>query len=46
VREGWQLLAELLLNNRLQMRASIATESFAMLTKQMKIGLCEQVRVN
>jgi hypothetical protein len=40
------LFAEQLLNNRLQMRRSGATEEPVMLTKQMKMGLCEQVRVN
>ncbi len=44
--EGWQLLAELLLNNRLQMRVSGATAKVVAQTKQTKIGLCEQVRVN
>ena len=39
-------VAEYLLNNRLQMRYVSATGSFVTLTKQMKIGLCEQVRVN
>jgi hypothetical protein len=40
------MFAEHLLNNRLQMRCCGATEEFVTLTKQMKIGLCEQVRVN
>ena len=40
------IIAEHLLNNRLQMRASRATESIVTQTKQTKIGLCEQVRVN
>jgi hypothetical protein len=35
-----------LLNNRLQMRASSATRKVVTLTKEMKTGLCEQVRVN
>ena|SRR5438445_5693793 len=38
--------AEHLLNNRLQMRRCGATEELVTLTKQTKIGLCEQVRVN
>ncbi len=38
--------AEHLLNNRLQMGASSATRKAVTLTKQMKIGLYEQVRVN
>jgi hypothetical protein len=40
------IIAEHLLNNRLQMRASSATESFVTQTKPTKIALCEQVRVN
>jgi hypothetical protein len=40
------IFAEHLLNNRLQMRASNATVRLVTLTKQMKIGLCEQVSVN
>ena len=44
--EESQFFAEHLLNNRLQMRASSATEKVVMLTKQMKISPCEQVRVN
>jgi hypothetical protein len=40
------LSAEHLLNFRLQMGDSRATEEPVTLTKQMKIGLCEQVRVN
>ena len=39
-------VAEHLLNNRLQMRASSATEKVVTLTKQTKMGLCEQVSVN
>ena len=38
--------AEQLLNNRLQMACFGATEEFVMLTKQTKIGPCEQVKVN
>jgi len=41
-----RIFAEPLLNNRLQMRGSNATERLAMLTKQTKIGPYEQVRVN
>jgi len=41
-----RFFAEHLLNNRLQMKASSATEKVVTLTKQMKIGPCEQVRVN
>jgi hypothetical protein len=44
--EKSQFFAEHLLNNKLQMRASSATEKVVTLTKQMKIGLCERVRVN
>jgi len=44
--ESHRFFAEHLLNNRPQMRASSATRKVATLTKQMKIGLCEQVRVN
>jgi len=40
------ILAEQLLNNRLQKRVSSASKKVVTLTKQMKIGLCEQVRVN
>ena len=39
-------IAELLLNNKLQMSACGATEGLVTLTKQLKIGLREQVRVN
>ena len=39
-------VAEHLLNNKLQMRGLGATEKVVTLTKQTKIGLCEQVRVN
>ena len=46
VRENRQFLAEHLLNSRLQMRASSATEERVTQTKQTKIGPCEQVRVN
>jgi hypothetical protein len=46
VRENRQFLAEHLLNNKLQMSAFGATEGLVTQTKQMKIGLCEQVRVN
>jgi hypothetical protein len=35
-----------LLNNRLQMTASGATEKVVTQTKQTKSGPCEQVRVN
>jgi hypothetical protein len=41
-----QFFAEHLLNNRLQMRGSSATEELVTLIKQTKIGPCEQVRVN
>ena len=44
MRESRQFFAEHLLNNRLQMRASSATRKAVTLTKQMKIGPCEQVR--
>jgi hypothetical protein len=44
--ENRPLVAEQLMNNKLQMRASSATENVVTLTKQTKIGLCEQVRVN
>src|SRR6266481_894653 len=44
--ESHRFFAEHLLNNRPQMRAPSATRKVATLTKQMKIGLCEQVRVN
>ena len=40
------IVAEHLLNNRLQMRAYSANAKVVILTKQTKIGLCEQVRVN
>jgi hypothetical protein len=40
------IIAEHLLNNKLQMSAFGATEGLVTLTKQMKIGPCEQVRVN
>ena len=40
------IIAEHLLNNKLQMSAFGATEGLVTLTKQMKMGLCEQVRVN
>jgi hypothetical protein len=46
IRENRQFLAEHLLNSRLQMRASSATEERVTQTKQTKIGSCEQVRVN
>jgi hypothetical protein len=39
-------VAEDLLNNRLRTRASGVTEKVVTQTKQTKIGLCEQVRVN
>ena len=44
--ESHRFFAEHLLNNRPQMRASSATRKVATVTKQMKIGLCEQVRVD
>jgi hypothetical protein len=44
--EESQFFAEHLLNNKLQMSAFGATEGLVTLTKQMKIGPCEQVRVN
>jgi hypothetical protein len=37
------IVAEHLLNNRLQMRAFSANAKVVILTKQTKIGLCEQV---
>jgi hypothetical protein len=40
------ILAEHSLNNKLQMRVSGAIEKVVTPTKQTKIGLCEQVRVN
>jgi hypothetical protein len=40
------VFAERLLNNRLQMRDSGTTGKVVTLTKQTKMGLCEQVRVN
>lgn len=43
---GARIIAEHLLNNKLQMSAFGATEGIVALTKQMKIGPCEQVRVN
>ena len=46
VREVAVFFAEHLLNNRLQMRDSGTTGKVVTLTKQTKIGLCEQVRVN
>jgi hypothetical protein len=48
VTEGLEagIFAKQLLNNRLQMRASSATKKVVRLTKQMRIGLCEQLRVN
>jgi hypothetical protein len=46
IEELGKILAEQLLNNRLQMADSGATEKAVTLTKQTKIGLCEQVRVN
>ena len=39
-------VAEHLLNNTLQMGCFGANEAFVRLTRQTKIGLCEQVRVN
>ena len=44
--ESHRVFAEHLLNNKLQMSAFGATEGLVTQTKQMKIGLCEQVRVN
>ena len=44
--EGLQIFVEQLLNSRLQMRGSSATEKLVTLTKQMNIGLCEPVKVN
>jgi hypothetical protein len=46
LRENRQFFAEHLLNFSLQMGYSGATEEPVTLTKQMKIGLREQVRVN
>ena len=40
------IFAEHLLNNRLKMGLASAIEKLVTLTKQIKIGLCEQVRVN
>ena len=40
------IVAEHLLNNRLRMRVLSAPEKVVALTKQTKIGPCEQVRVN
>jgi hypothetical protein len=44
--EKSQLFAEHLPNNKMQLRASSASGKVVTLTKQMKIGPCEQVRVN
>jgi hypothetical protein len=44
--ESHRVFAEHLLNNKLQMSAFGTTEGLVTQTKQMKIGLCEQVRVN
>jgi hypothetical protein len=44
--ESWGLTAEYVLNFRLQMGDASATEEHTTLKKQLKIGLCEQVRVN
>jgi hypothetical protein len=44
--KGLQTFAEHLLNNGLQMGAFSATRKVFTLTKQTKIGRCEQVRVN
>ena len=44
--ESHRVFAEHLLNNKLQMSAFGATEGLVTQTKQMKIGLCEHVRVN
>jgi hypothetical protein len=44
--ESHRVFAEHLLNNKLQMSAFGATEGLVTQTKQMKIGLCEQVGVN
>src|SRR6266852_1106260 len=44
--ESHRVFAEHLLNNKLQMSAFGAAEGLVTQTKQMKIGLCEQVRVN
>jgi hypothetical protein len=44
--QGVRISAERLLNNELQMRMFDANERAVMLTKQTKIGRCEQVRVN
>ena len=41
-----RFFAEHLLNNRPQMKAASATDELLTQTKQSKIGLCEQVRVN
>jgi hypothetical protein len=40
------IVAEHLLNNKLQMSACGATEGLVTLKKQLKIVPCEQVRVN
>jgi hypothetical protein len=44
--ENRRVFAEHLLNNKPQLSAFRATEGFVTLTKQTKMGLCEQVRVN
>jgi hypothetical protein len=44
--ESHRVFAEHLLNNKQQMSAFGATEGLVTQTKQMKIGLCEQVRVD
>jgi hypothetical protein len=44
--DAGDVFAEHLLNIRLQMGCFGATEEPVTLTKHMKIGLCEQVRVN
>ena len=46
VREVAVFFGEHLPNNRLQMRDSGTTGKVVTLTKQTKIGPCEQVRVN
>ena len=46
IRRLCSFFAERLLNNRLQMRGFGATKKVVRQTKQTKIGLCEQVRVN
>jgi len=40
------IIAEHLLNNRLQTRASSANQRVVTLTKQTNLDQCEQVRVN